>query len=404
MTNEEMIYFLENSPGLAILSTLVLSTLVYLVGRFIVGRALIYLAERTETKYDDIIVAHLKPFRVAWIAPLVIIYAFADWVPDYQVIIEKASLVLIIWISALTLNSLLNALNQIYESSPSYSGVAIQGYLDLVKLLVLIIAVIISISLVTGESPIVLLTGIGAATAVLLLIFQSTILSIVASIQIAANDLLKEGDWVEVPSYGADGDVQNISLHTIKIQNFNNTISIIPTYKILDVAYINWRGMQESGARRIMRSLNIDITSIKFCDPEMLERLGKIDLIRDFIHAKGAQIQSYQTAQPEGYDPPLDGPNITNAEVFRAYIEKYLRSRPDIHQEKMSLLVRALEPSDHGLPIEVYAFTKTTDWGQYESIQAEIFDHLIAAAHYFDLRLFQQPAGLDFSRLATSLG
>jgi len=404
MTYEEIRAFIEASPGLALFSTFVLSTLVYLVGRLIVGRALVYLAERTETKYDDIIVAHLKPFRVAWIAPLVIIYAFADIVPMYQQTIEKFSLLLILWISALTFNSLLNAINNIYESSPSYNGVAIQGYLDLLKLLIVIVVLIISISLVTGESPVVLLTGIGAATAVLLLIFQSTILSIVASIQIAANDLLKEGDWVEVPSYGADGDVQNINLHTIKIQNFNNTISIIPTHKILDVAYINWRGMQESGGRRIMRSLKLDVTSIKFCDPKMLQRLEKIDLIRDYIQEKQNVLKNYQAAQPEGYDPPLDGPNLTNAEVFRTYILRYLRTRPDIHQEKMSLLVRALEPSDHGLPIEVYAFTKTTLWENYEAIQAEIFDHLIAAAGYFDLRIFQQPTGKDFSKLASSLG
>lgn len=404
MTNEEIQYFIDLNPGLALLATIVLSIVVYLVGRFIVGRALVYLAERTETKYDDIIVEHLKPFRVAWIAPLAIIYAFADLAPDFQVIIEKISLLLILWITALTFNSLLNATNKIYESSPSYNGVAIQGYLDLVKLLILIIAIIISISLATGQSPIVLLTGIGAATAVLLLIFQNTILSIVASIQIAANDLLKEGDWVEVPSYNADGDVQNISLHTIKIQNFNNTISIIPTHKILDVAYINWRGMQESGGRRIMRALNIDLNSIKFCTPETLEQLGKIDLVKDYIQEKNAAIKSYLDAQPEEYDPPLDGPNLTNAEVFRAYILRYLRSRPDIHQEKMPLLVRALEPTDHGLPIEVYAFTKTTEWELFEAIQAEIFDHLIAAARYFELRVFQQPTGLDFSRLAASLG
>jgi len=404
MTNEEIQYFIDLNPGLALLATIVLSIVVYLVGRFIVGRALVYLAERTETKYDDIIVEHLKPFRVAWIAPLAIIYAFADLAPDFQVIIEKISLLLILWITALTFNSLLNATNKIYESSPSYNGVAIQGYLDLVKLLILIIAIIISISLATGQSPIVLLTGIGAATAVLLLIFQNTILSIVASIQIAANDLLKEGDWVEVPSYNADGDVQNISLHTIKIQNFNNTISIIPTHKILDVAYINWRGMQESGGRRIMRALNIDLNSIKFCTPETLEQLGKIDLVKDYIQEKNAAIKSYLDAQPEEYDPPLDGPNLTNAEVFRAYILRYLRSRPDIHQEKMPLLVRALEPTDHGLPIEVYAFAKTTEWELFEAIQAEIFDHLIAAARYFELRVFQQPTGLDFSRLAASLG
>lgn len=404
MTNEEIQYFIDLNPGLALLATIVLSIVVYLIGRFIVGRALVYLAERTETKYDDIIVEHLKPFRVAWIAPLAIIYAFADLAPDFQVIIEKISLLLILWITALTFNSLLNATNKIYESNPSYNGVAIQGYLDLVKLLILIIAIIISISLATGQSPIVLLTGIGAATAVLLLIFQNTILSIVASIQIAANDLLKEGDWVEVPSYNADGDVQNISLHTIKIQNFNNTISIIPTHKILDVAYINWRGMQESGGRRIMRALNIDLNSIKFCTPDTLEQLGKIDLVKDYIQEKNAAIKSYLDAQPEEYDPPLDGPNLTNAEVFRAYILRYLRSRPDIHQEKMPLLVRALEPTDHGLPIEVYAFTKTTEWELFEAIQAEIFDHLIAAARYFELRVFQQPTGLDFSRLAASLG
>jgi len=400
---EEIQYFIESSPVLAIFSAIIVFSIVYLASRMFVGRGLGYLAQLTETKYDDIIVAHLKPFRVAWIAPFALLYAFAELIPTYQQIIERISLLLILWISALTFNSLLNAVNKIYESSPSYNGVAIQGYLDLVKLLVIIIALIISISLITGESPIVLLTGIGAATAVLLLIFQNTILSIVASIQIAVNDLLKEGDWVEVPSYGADGDVQNISLHTIKIQNFDNTISVIPTNKILDVAYINWRGMQESGGRRIMRSINLDINSIKFCNSEMLERFSKIDLIGDFVQKKIALIQQHENEQHEDYDPPLDGPSLTNVEVFRTYISRYLRTRPDIHQEKMGLLVRELSPSDRGLPIEVYAFTKTTEWASYETIQAEIFDHLIAAAHFFDLRLFQQPTGLDFSQLSSPL-
>ncbi|NIW46330.1 MAG: mechanosensitive ion channel [candidate division Zixibacteria bacterium] len=401
MTIEEIKNFIEINPLLAFFSTIILSTLVYFIGRLIVGRGLLYLAKRTETNYDDIVLEHLKPYRVSWIAPLVLIYAFAELIPIYQTVIEKTTLVFILWIAAVTFNSLLNSVNQIYESSPSYNGVAIQSYLDLVKLLVIIIALIITISLVTGESPVVLLTGIGAATAVLLLIFQNTILSIVASVQIAVNDLLKEGDWVEVPSYSADGDVQNISLHTIKIKNFNNTISVIPTNKILDVAYINWRGMQESGGRRIMRSIYIDINSIKFCDSEMLKRLAKIDLIQDYIQDKSSLIETYISEQPVGYDPPLDGPNLTNVEVFRTYIDRFLRTRKDIHQENMTLLVRSLSPSDHGLPIEVYAFTKTTEWEKYEHIQAEIFDHLIAAAHNFDLRLFQQPTGLDFSKLAT---
>ena len=404
MTIEEIQNFIDTSPEMALLSTVILSILVYLAGRLIIGRGLVYLAKRTETKYDDIILEHLKPFRVAWVAPLAIIYAFADLVPAYQQTIEKTTLLLILWISALTLNSLLNAVNTIYESSPSYNGVAIQGYLDLIKLLVLIIAVIISISLMTGESPIVLLTGIGAATAVLLLIFQNTILSIVASIQIAASDLLKEGDWVEVPSYDADGDVENISLHTIKIKNFDNSITVIPTNKILDVAYRNWRGMQESGGRRIMRSIHLDINSVKFCNSEMLEQLAKIDLIKDYVQGKSVAIKTYEEAQPAEYDPPLDGPNLTNTEVFRTYIERYLRTRPDIHKENLPLLVRSLSPSDKGLPIEVYAFTKITEWAAFEMIQAEIFDHLIAAAQFFELRLYQQPTGLDFSKLSSSLG
>ena len=403
MTIEEIQNFIDTSPELALLSAVILSTLIYLAGRLIIGRGLVYLAKRTETKYDDIILDHLKPFRVAWVAPLATIYAFADLVPAYQQTIEKSTLLLILWISALTLNSLLNAVNTIYESSPSYNGVAIQGYLDLIKLLVLIIAVIISISLMTGESPIVLLTGIGAATAVLLLIFQNTILSIVASIQIAASDLLKEGDWVEVPSYDADGDVENISLHTIKIKNFDNSITVIPTNKIMDVAYRNWRGMQESGGRRIMRSIHLDINSVKFCNSEMLEQLAKIDLIKDYIQGKSVAIKTYEEAQAADYDPPLDGPNLTNTEVFRTYIERYLRTRTDIHQENLPLLVRSLAPSDKGLPIEVYAFAKITEWAAFEMIQAEIFDHLIAAAQFFELRLYQQPTGLDFSKLSSSL-
>jgi miniconductance mechanosensitive channel len=399
MTLADITLFIEQNPILAFGAVLGLSVITYLISRFVVGRALIYLAKRTKNKIDDIIVEHLRPFRIAWIAPLVIIYLFADIAPEYQARIEKISLFLILWVVAISINSLLNAVNTIYESSPSYSGVAIQGYLDLVKLLILIIALILSISLITGESPIVLLTGIGAATAVLLLIFRDTILSIVASIQIAANDLIKEGDWIEVPEYGADGDVLNISLHTIKIQNWDKTISMIPTYKIIDVAYKNWRGMQESGGRRIKRSLIIDMNSIKFCSEEMLERLAQIDVIQEFITEKIGVMTAYRQEHAETFDPPLDGPQITNAEIFRAYIERYLRRRPDIHQESMDLLVRALEPSDHGLPIEVYAFTRTTSWKQYEKIQAEIFDHLIAAAGTFDLRLFQQPTGLDFAAL-----
>lgn len=402
MISEDIQLFIEQNPALSLGIVVAASILVYFLGRFLLGRVLTSLAKRTETKYDDMIVEQLHPFRVAWIAPLVLIYAFAYLAPAYQEIIEKAALLLVMWVVALTLIGLLKAVNDIYESSPSYNGVPIQSYLDLVKLLIILVALILSVSLLTGESPTVLLTGIGAATAVLLLIFRDTILSVVASFQIAANDLLKEGDWVEVPEYDADGDVLNISLHTIKIQNWDKTISIIPTYKILEVSYKNWRGMTESGGRRIKRSITLDINSIKFCTPEMLERFAVVDILHDELTEKIKKIEEYPQTTGSKVDFPLDGPMLTNAEVFRDYITAYLKSHEDIHQEGLTLLVRDLAPSSTGLPIEIYAFTKSTDWAVYEGVQARIFNHLLAAADFFDLNIFQQPTGRDFGPLASA--
>ncbi|MRR52845.1 MAG: mechanosensitive ion channel, partial [Rhodocyclaceae bacterium] len=322
----------------------------------------------------------------------------------YQVLISKAALFVILWLAVLTLTGLLSAVNEIYESRPNYNGVSIQGYLDIAKILFVLVGIILSITLATGESPVVLLTGLGALAAVILLIFQNTILSLVASIQIAANDLLKEGDWVEVPSFDADGDVVNINLHTIKIRNFDMTYSVIPTYKIVDVAYRNWRGMQESGGRRIQRSLTVDMVSIKFCDREMLERLRRIDLIDAYLDEKIARLDAYQREHADHFDSPLDGPQLTNIEVFRAYITAYLKTRSDIFTTgDMPFLVRVLSPSPTGLPVELYIFTKTTEWEQYEGIQAAIFDHLLAAAGSFELRVFQEPTGLDFSAFAKAV-
>jgi miniconductance mechanosensitive channel len=339
----------------------------------------------------------LRPYRAAWLAHYILLYVFAYLAGGQQLLVQKVALFFILWLSVVSLNGLLDALNEIYESSRSYNGVSIQGYLDIVKLLALTVAIILSISLITDETPVLLLSGLGALTAVLLLIFQDTILSLVASIQIAAHDLVKEGDWIEVPSYGADGDVVNISLHTIKVQNFDKTITVIPTHKMISEAYKNWRGMQESGGRRIMRSLQIDKTSIKFCDEEMIMRLGKIDLISEDVAKRQKIFASYQKESRE-IDSPLDGPQVTNVEIYRAYIEAYLQAHPDIHGRNMDFLVRELAPGPTGLPIEVYVFTKTTKWNEYERIQAEIFDHLLAALGFFDLRVFQEPSGADFAR------
>jgi miniconductance mechanosensitive channel len=395
--------WVEQNPSIAISIILISSIALFLFTRNILARGLIRLASRTKSKVDDILLKHLRPFRTSWLAPLTVIYAFAYLLPKYEDAIKKATLFLILWVSVITITSLLNALNEIYESRPSFNGVSIQSYLDITKILFILVAIILSISLFSGESPLVLLTGLGALTAVLLLIFQDTILSLVASINIAANNLIKEGDWLEVPGYGADGDVVNISLHAIKIQNFDKTFTVIPTYKIVDTAYKNWRGMQESGGRRIQRSVLVDMTSIKFCDEDLLQKLRRIDLIQDRLDAKIHALDDYRRDHLQHYDSPLDGPQITNVEVFRSYIEAYLKNRIDIHKDGMPFLVRTLSPTPTGLPIELYIFTRTIRWEEYENIQAEIFDHLLAAAEHFDLRVFQEPTGMDFASFARGL-
>jgi miniconductance mechanosensitive channel len=393
----------SQNPVLAMAGLIVLSAVVFVLARNVIARNLLHVAKRTANKLDDMIVRDLHLYRLAWLAPLILIYIFAYLFPAYQRYIEAISLFLILWVTTVTLISLLNTVNDVYENSKGFSGVSIQGYLDIAKILIVAVAVILSIAIITGESPLVLLTGLGAVTAVLLLVFHDTILSIIASIQIVVNELIKEGDWIEVPSYEADGDVVNISLHAIKVRNADMTYTVIPTYRIIEVPYKNYRGIKESGARRIQRSLLVDMISIKFCDEAMLDKFRKIDLIHNFLGNRIKAIEDYQTAHLEHYDSPLDGPQITNIEVFRAYIVAYLKNRQDIYQEGKPFLVRALSPRSGGLPIEVYAFAKTADWEVFESIQADIFDHLLAAANYFDLRVFQEPTGLDFSNVAHAL-
>jgi miniconductance mechanosensitive channel len=399
MTPSELSIWFENHPVYTILILVLLSVVVLIIARLVIGRGLTYLAGRTRNTYDDILVRGLHPFRAAWLAPMILIYTTASLLPDYQIYIEKFALFAILWLSAATINSMLDAINQIYEAMPQFSGVSIQGYLDIVKIIIFLVGIILSISLFTDKSPLVLLAGMGAIMAILLLIFRDTILALVASVQITTNDLIKEGDWLEVPGFEADGDVININLHTIKIKNFDNTITVIPTYKIVEEAYKNWRGMKEAGGRRIKRSLQIDLQSIQFCDRESLVRLGKIDLVHDYVQDQIKLLEQFQNDKGSLIDSPLDGPQVTNLSVFRKYIESYLNSHPALHHENMDLLVRELTPNQTGLPVEIYGFTRTTDWMAYESIQADIIDHLLAAAPYFDLRVFQDPTGTDFSKL-----
>lgn len=386
--------WLQASEQNALLGVGGLALAAYLIVRYFVARGLVYLTDRSRNQWDDILVRHLRPYRLSLVAPFIVLSVFAYLWPDSQALLQNVALFVILWLAITSVNSLLNAVNVIYESRTDYSGVAIQGYLDLGKLVFLGVGIILSISLFTGRSPVLLLSGLGALTAVLLLVFQDTILSLVASVQIAANDLVKEGDWIEVPGFNADGDVTNMSLHSIKVQNFDMTFTVIPTHKLMEVSYKNWRGMSQSGGRRIKRSIYVDISTIHFCSDEELEALKGLALIKEYITGR--------QWEPTGDQPVSDikaRPRLTNVGAFTAYINAYLNSRPDIRKD-MVLLVRQLDPGPTGLPLEIYAFTNTTMWQDYESIQASIFDHLLATAPEFGLRVFQQPTGRDFASLA----
>lgn len=394
MNVDTILAWLQSSRENAAIAVLVAALVAYIVARFFVARGLVYITTRTKNQWDDILVKHLRPYRLAWLAPLVVLYYFAFVWPDLENGLRKGLLFIILWLSILTVNSLLNAVNLIYESRATYSGVSIQGYLDLVKILFLGVGVILTVSLATGESPVLLLSGLGALTAVLLLVFQDTILSLVASVQIAANDLVKEGDWIEVPAFNADGDVTNMSLHNIKIQNFDKTFTVIPTHKLNETSYKNWRGMSQAGGRRIKRSVYIDIQSIHFCTPDEIDKFKQLPLLKNFIEQRDWEPKGQE---PNGAVQAM--PRLTNVGAFMAYISSYLNNRPDIRKD-LTVMVRQLDPGPMGLPIEIYVFTSTTEWEKYEAIQASIFDHLLATVPEFGLRVFQQPTGLDFGALA----
>ena len=294
-----------------------------------------------------------------------------------------------------SLNALINALNEMFKLTDLSKKFSIKSYTQIGKLLINIFGIIVVIAVLTGNSPVYLLSGLGALTAVLILVFKDTILSLVSSVQISSNDLFKVGDWVEAPQFGADGDVIDIALHSVKIQNWDKTISVIPTNKLIDSSFKNWRGMAESGGRRIKRSINIDMSSIKFCTNEMISRYSKYNVIANYIKVKLEEVQRFNIENNITDESLINGRSLTNIGTFRAYIEGYLRNHNKIHDE-MTFLVRQLSPSANGLPIEIYVFSNDTDWLNYEKIQADIFDHLLAVVSEFELKVFQNPSGSDF--------
>ena len=379
---------------LSYLGLILLSFFAYLLTRYVILRFIVRIFEKTSTDIDDILIQNGFLNRISYAIPLLIIYNFSTSFYDTSHLFSRLVVISLLLVFLLSINSFITSINDIYSSSRYANRLSIKSYLQVLKLIINLLGVVTIIAVLSGQSPFYLLSGIGALTAVLVLVFKDTLLSFVSSIQISSNDLFKVGDWVEAPQFGADGDVIDIALHTVKIQNWDKTISIIPTHKLIDSSFKNWRGMSESGGRRIKRSINIDMNSIKFCDSRMLNRFRSFNSISDYIDTKLNEINKHN-ASLDGEGSLVNGRSLTNIGTYRAYIKAYLRNHPDIHKD-LTFLVRQLSPGPDGLPIEIYVFSSQTNWIEYESIQSDIFDHLLAIAAEFNLKVFQNPTGNDF--------
>lgn len=376
--------------------TLAVAGLVYIIVKKIVLKIASKLIHKTKVKFDDYILESKVFERLTLIVPVIIFYNTIYLFPGWQDLIDKLTGVLIALIISRALTSLFTGLTNYYSTLDIAKTRPIKGYVQVINLLIYLIAFIFIIGLITGESPWELLAGLGALTAVLLLIFRDTILSFVASLQIASNDLVHVGDWIEMRKFGADGDVIDIALHTIKVQNWDKTITVIPTYKIIDESFKNWRGMTAAGGRRIKRAFYVDLNSISFCTEDMLARFEKIELISSYVKTKREELASYN--QNTVGKERINQRRLTNIGTFRIYVETFIKAHPKVHKN-LTCMVRQLAPGPHGVPLEVYLFTNDIEWINYEAIQADIFDHIFAIVPEFDLRMYQQPSGQDMSRI-----
>ncbi len=395
---------LAEFPIAEMLIGLCLLVLVAFIADFVVRRILTRLILRIVGRAVHDLDVLLRPVVRSFtrVVPAVIIHQGIGGVPHlapgFVTLIQNVAGAFMIVAVAIGIGAGLDMANALYARSPRAHRRSIKGYLQVLKIVIYAIATILVIAALIDRSPLLLLSGLGALAAVLMLVFKDTILSLVASVQLNSNDMLRVGDWIEMPQVNADGDVIDIALHTVKVQNWDKTITTIPTWRLISESYRNWRGMQESGGRRIKRSLLIDQTSARFLTEAERERMRRFLLIDDYLADKSAEMADWNAKLVEAGRDPVNMRRSTNIGAFRAYVQNYLENHPRIRQD-MTLLVRQMQPTETGLPLEIYAFTATVAWAEYEAIQADIFDHLLAILPEFDLRLFQSPSGADFVQL-----
>ena len=388
--------------GSLFIVVLCLSWFTFKIAQGPLNRSLERLTSITSLQWDNVLVEKHVFQRLLNFIPLILIYVLTSPILAGTELLQLSQTlinVLFLIAAMLTVDALLNALLAIYGSSAISKEISITPFVQVLKLGLYFVGGILLLSLLLQKTPLYFLSGLGALTAVLLFVFKDILMGFVAGIQLIANKMVAPKDWIEMPKYGADGDVIEITLTTVKVQNFDNTITTIPTYALINESFKNWRNMNLSGGRRIKRYVNIDLSSIKFCDTEMLERFNKIQLISKNIQDRQAEIKDFNDKNNVDESTFVNGRRLTNIGVFRSYVEAYLMQHPKINN-KMTFLIRQLSPRENGLPIEIYVFCKETNWNIYEAVQADIFDHILAVVPEFKLRVFQEPSGFDFQKLS----
>ena len=407
---------------LCILSIIFIAWLAHFIVRRTLVAVVSKIAKSTKTTWDDILLRNKVFNGIAHFVPAFILFTMADFsYPDLHrplsemsdaalatlsqdyyfeltAFLLNISKIYFITVIIFVVNSLLNSFREIYDTTEYSVNRPIKGYIQLMKILFFFLMGILIVSILLDRDPTVLLAGLGAMAAVLMLIFKDTILGFVASIQLSANEMVKIGDWIEMKSHGADGDVIDITLNTVKVQNWDKTISTIPTYALVSDSFNNWKGMKEAGGRRIKRSVYIDMSSIRFCDEAMLNRFKRFDLIRDYVTEKEQEVREFNENRNLSDEDRISGRGQTNVGIFRKYLEVYLREHPMVSKD-LTFLVRQLQPTATGLPIEIYVFCTSTVWAVYEGVQSDIFDHVFAVIPEFELKVFQQPSGADILHL-----
>jgi miniconductance mechanosensitive channel len=381
-----------------------------ITAHFIAHRVLVgttrKLAAKTEVKWDDLLIEHKVFTRLAGLAPALVVYGLAGlFVPvsdDSEVLTQRLALAYMILVAGRVVSALLDAIRAVLESDETTDTTAMRSYFQLGKILLWLVAGILFVAHLLGKDPTSLLTGLGAVMTILLLVFKDSILGFVASIQLTRDDLVRKGDWIEVPAYGADGDVLEVTLHAVKVQNWDKTIVTVPTPAMVTGGFKNWRGMSESGGRRIKRSVAIDMNTVHFLDDELLARLKKVQYIQSYLDAKVAEVQGWNQEKKIDESSLVNGRRLTNLGTFRAYVQAYLKNHPQI-SESMTFLVRQLASGPEGVPIEVYVFSKEQRWVHYEGIMGDIFDHLLAVLPEFGLRVYQKPSGTDLQEVGAAV-